>query len=71
MPMPLQVVALSPTLSPPLGFDILGAGVLVVGLDAVATPAAVVAAAGVAQRPLPASLALAGPALGMWEFMSG
>ena len=72
--MPLQHIALSSALLPPLCQDDLGAGALVVGLDAVAAPAAAVAApaaagaaAGVAGRPLPAALALTGQALGMWE----
>ena len=69
MAMPLQIVALSPALSPPLGFDVLGAGALVDGLDAVTTPTAAGAVAGVTGRHLPAALALAGQALGMWELM--
>ena len=65
--MPLQHIALSSALLLPLCQDDLGAGALVVGLDAVAAPAAAGAAAGVAGRPLPAALALARQALGMWE----
>ena len=56
--------------SPPLCHDGLGAGVLLVGLDVVAAPAAAGAAAAVAGHLLLVALFLAGSAVGLWEVRS-